>query len=41
MGYASDKYVLNNSGRARAYCSSRQNDALFEEVRQEGNLIGA
>jgi predicted transglutaminase-like cysteine proteinase len=29
------QYVLNNSGRARAYCSSRQNDALFEEVRQE------
>jgi len=34
-------YALNNLGRARAYCSSRGSDALFDEVRQKGNLIAA
>src|SRR5471030_795043 len=35
------QYVLNNPGRAPACCSSREGDALFEEMRQEGNLIAA
>ncbi len=39
MTYRSFLYVLNNPGRAPAYCSSREADALFEEVRQKGNLI--
>ena len=34
-------YALKNLGRARAYCSSRGSDALFDEVRQKGNLIAA
>jgi hypothetical protein len=34
-------YVLNNPGRAPAYCSSREGDALFEEMRQKWNLIAA